>query len=130
MNWIDLLKNIFEAAIIPLFGVLTAALIKFIQTKNIELHEKTDNEILEKYSNMLTQTITDCVVATNQTYVSSLKEIGEFDVAAQKEAFSKTYNAVLSILSEESKQYFENIYGDLSIYLTNKIEQIVNYNKD
>jgi hypothetical protein len=36
---------------------------------------------------MATDTITNCVIATNQTYVNSLKEQGKFDEAAQKEAF-------------------------------------------
>ena len=36
---------------------------------------------------MLSQTITDCVLATNQTYVDTLKAQGSFDAEAQKIAF-------------------------------------------
>jgi len=36
---------------------------------------------------MLDDTITKCVIATNQTYVDSLKDKNAFDKAAQEEAF-------------------------------------------
>jgi hypothetical protein len=36
---------------------------------------------------MLNRTITECVIATNQTYVETLKQQGKFDEEAQKIAF-------------------------------------------
>jgi hypothetical protein len=36
---------------------------------------------------MLTDTITKCVIATNQTYVETLKKEGKFDLEAQEVAF-------------------------------------------
>ena len=74
-----ILIQIFEVCIIPLLGVLTAFLIKWINAKSNELQAKTDNNILDKYINMLSQTITQCVIATNQTYVETLKKQGKFD---------------------------------------------------
>ena len=78
---------------------------------------------------MLTQTISDCVIATNQTYVESLKQQGKFDLDAQKEAFNLTKDAVLSILSEEAQVYLSTAVGDLNAYITKKIEAEVNLNK-
>jgi hypothetical protein len=65
------------------------------------------------------------VVATNQTYVNSLKEQGKFDLEAQKEAFRKTYDAVMSILSEEAVKYLSTFYGDFAAELTQLIEREV-----
>ena len=79
---------------------------------------------------MLSQTITDCVIATNQTYVDSLKKQNIFDHEAQKEAFNRTYQSVMSILSEEAKKYLTEAYGDLSAYITAKIESEVNSTKE
>ena len=42
---------------------------------------------LNKYLKMLSETITKCVIATNQTYVETLKKQGKFDEEAQKIAF-------------------------------------------
>ena len=129
MNWMELLYQIFELCIIPLLGVLTAFAIKFIKAKAVELNTKHDNELLAKYIGMLSETITDCVIATNQTYVDSLKAQGSFDAEAQKVAFQKTFDSVMLILSAEAKEYLANAYGDLAAYITNRIGAEVNLNK-
>ena len=129
MNWMELLYQIFELCIIPLLGVLTAFAIKFIKAKAVELNTKHDNELLAKYIGMLSETITDCVIATNQTYVDSLKAQGSFDAEAQKIAFQKTFDSVMLILSAEAKEYLANAYGDLAAYIANRIEAEVNLNK-
>ena len=71
---------------------------------------------------MLSETITKCVIATNQTYVDNLKAQGAFDMDAQKIAFQKTYDAVLIILADDAKNYLTNIVGDFNTYLTQLIE--------
>ena len=129
MTTIDLIKQIFEVCIIPLFGVLTVYITSLIQKKTKEIAKEADNEIANKYINLLSETITQCVIATNQTYVESLKKSGSFDAEAQKEAFRRTYESVMKILTVEAKQYLANVYGDLDKYITSKIESEVNINK-
>lgn len=129
MEWMVLLQQIFELCVIPLLGVLTAYAVNFIRAKTSELKTNNSNELLGKYVTMLSDTVCDCVIATNQTYVEALKNKNAFDEEAQKTAFEKTYNAVISILSAEAKEYLTNIYGDLSVYIMNMIEAEVNRSK-
>ena len=129
MDWIVMLYQIFELCIVPLLGVLTMYLVQFIRKKSQEITDKTDSELADKYIRMLTDTITTCVIATNQTYVESLKKQGRFDAEAQKEAFKLTYNAVMSVLTDEAKNYLTSIYGDLTAYITSRIEAEVNVSK-
>ena len=129
MEWMVLLQQIFELCVIPLLGVLTAYAVSFIRAKTSELKTNHSNELLGKYVTMLSDTVCDCVIATNQTYVEALKNKNAFDEEAQKTAFQKTYNAVISILSVEAKEYLTNIYGDLSVYIMNMIEAEVNRSK-
>ena len=129
MEWLAILYKIFEVCVIPLLGVLTVYIVKFIQKKTQELNSKNENELMNKYLTMLSNTIIDCVIATNQTYVESLKKQGKFDLEAQKVAFEMTYNAVIKVLSNDAKTYLSNIYGDLNKYITNMIEAEVNKNK-
>ena len=129
MEWLTILYKIFEICVIPLLGVLTVYIVKFIQKKTQELNSKNENELMNKYLTMLSNTIIDCVIATNQTYVESLKKQGKFDLEAQKVAFEMTYNAVINVLSSDAKTYLSNIYGDLNKYITNMIEAEVNKNK-
>ena len=126
---LNLIADIFQVCIIPLLGVLTTYAVKYIKVKSEEITTKTKNELIDKYVIMLTDTIADCVIATNQTYVDSLKQQGKFDAEAQEEAFNKTLNAVLAILNEESKVYLTEAFGDLNAYIALQIEASVNKNK-
>jgi hypothetical protein len=67
-----------------------------------------------------------CVIATNQTYVNSLKAEDKFDAEAQKTAFKLTYDAIIATLSDEAKKYITETSGDLTVYLTQVIESQVN----
>ena len=129
MEWLPLLYEILEVCIIPLLGILTAYFVKFINIKSIEIQNKVENENADKYISMVTDTISACVIATNQTYVEALKKENAFTAEAQKEAFNLTYNAVMAILTEEAKEYLAEIYGDVAAYITNKIEAEVNISK-
>lgn len=128
-NFLQMLSQIFEVCVIPLLGILTAYLVQYIATKKDALIKQNDNALAAKYITMLSKTITDCVIATNQTYVDSLKSQGKFDAEAQKKAFNMTLTAVLSILNDEAKKYLTAIYGDLNTYITKQIEAAVNKNK-
>ena len=126
---IELLSQIFEVCIIPLLGVLTTFLVRYINTKMKTLADTTSDEKQKKYIEMLNNTITDCVIATTQTYVDTLKKQGKFDKEAQEQAFLMTFNAVSGLLTEESKKYLNEVIGDLDLYIKQKIESEVNINK-
>lgn len=129
MEWMVLLQQIFELCIVPLLGIITCYIVNYIKAKTLELNTTNTNEVLVKYLTMLSDTVCDCVIATNQTYVNSLKAQGKFDAEAQKVAFEMTYKAVIAVLSDDAKEYLTNMYGDLSIYITNMIEAEVNRNR-
>ena len=129
MEIMDLIAQIFEVCIIPLMGVLTAFFVKWINIKTEELKEETKNVKTEKYLNMLNNTITNCVIATTQTYVDTLKAQGSFDLEAQKTAFTMTYESVVKLLTDEATEYLNEAVGDLNLYITQKIEAEVSLNK-
>ena len=129
MNWLNLLYEILEVCIIPLLGLLTVYAVKFIKIKSDEIAKKANNETANKYIDLLSNTISDCVIATNQTYVEALKKENAFTTEAQKEAFKLTYDAVMSVLTDDAKTYLTSIYGDLTAYITTKIEAEVNLSK-
>ena len=129
MDWLNILQQIFELCIIPLLAIITRSLVIDISTKKDELKNKTDNELAKKYLDLLNDTIANCVIATNQTYVEALKKENAFTADAQKAAFEKTYQAVIATLSEEAQKYLPEVVGDLQTYITQKIEASVNQNK-
>ena len=129
MEYSEIITSIFQVCIIPLLGVLTTFFVKWVNAKSEEIQMNIDDATMKKYVDMLADTITDCVIATNQTYVESLKQQGKFDMNAQKEAFNLTSAAVMEILSDEAKVYLTAAVGDLNAYITQKIEAEVNINK-
>lgn len=129
MEWLPLLYEILQVCVIPLLGVLTAYIVKFINAKSAEIQHNVDNDMADKYIAMVADTISACVIATNQTYVEALKKQNAFTAEAQKEAFQLTYNAVMAILTDDAKDYLAEIYGDVAAYITNKIEAEVNISK-
>ena len=129
MNWLEMLQQIFQICIIPLLSVLTTYLVMFIKNKSAALQEQTDNELYKKYITLLDDTITKCVIATNQTYVEALKNKNAFNTEAQKVAFNMTYNAVMNILSQDAISFLNNAVGDLDTYIRKTIEAQVNANK-
>ncbi len=126
MDWMMILSQLFEIAIFPLLGVCTIYICYLIKVKTNELKAKTKNEKDKKYLDMLSNTITDAVIATNQTYVEALKKDGKFDAEAQKNAFKKTYETVMKLLTEDAVEYLTTIIGDLEAEIQNKIEAEVN----
>lgn len=128
-KWMDLIPKLFEFCIFPLLAILTAYAVQLIKAKMAQLAEKSNNELLNKYTYMLSDTITNCVIAVNQTYVDTLKKQGRFDKDAQKEAFKRVYEQVLIQLEGEAYDYLNEIYNDLDNYIVTLIEAQVRESK-
>ena len=129
MEWLNILQPAVVAGLIALLSTTTVFLIKWIRAKEQEILVKVDNDTADKYISMVAQTITDCVIATNQTYVEALKKNNAFTKEAQEIAFQKTLDAVLTVLSNDAKEYLAELYGDATAYLTTRIEAEVNIQK-
>lgn len=128
-SWTEIFSQIFQLVLLPLLGIVIKYVIQFINTKSSEIQANTNNELYKKYIAMLTATITNVVVATNQTYVDTLKEQGKFDEEAQKAALQKTYDTVMSLLTDEAKTYLNTAIADLQTYILTCIESEVKNQK-
>ena len=128
------MNEVFLQYIAPALGTALGTIITavagyflvYLNKKKKALQQELDNDIASKYLDMIEQTITDCVIATNQTYVEALKKQDAFTPEAQEVAFQKTLNAVLAILTDDCKLYLEGITNDVTGYLEAKIESEVN----
>lgn len=126
----EFITELFTIVLIPLLGILTKYLVAWIQMKTEKVKAQTSNELTRKYEDMISNTITQCVIATNQTYVEDLKRQGKFDAEAQKNALNKTLEAVKLMLSSEAQKYILQISGDINTYLMQLIESAVYTQKE
>jgi hypothetical protein len=78
----EMLIDICEVCLLPLIGVLSFYLISWLSTKKQEALMAIENATADRYVAQIFDTVSDCVSATTQTYVSSLKAQGKFDEAA------------------------------------------------
>ena len=125
----QMLQDIFFTCVIPLFGILCVYGITALKKYAEEIKEQTDNDLYDKYIDMLISTIETCVIATNQTYVDELKKQGKFGPEEHDIAYHKTFDAVKALLSEEAQKYLATIYGDLDFYISQLIQESVRVNK-
>ena len=129
MDWIVILQEIFDLVLIPLLAIIAKYFIQFVSIKMDEIKNKQTSEEAKKYLDQVEKAVEHCVVATNQTYVESLKNKNAFDAEAQKEAFRMTYEALMATLTVEAKEFLAIAYGDMEVYLKTLIEAKVNTNK-
>ena len=129
MDFNVFLSDLFTIVLIPLLGLAVKYFVQFVQVKSDEIQATNKNKEYNKYISMLENTITSAVIATNQTYVDTLKEQGKFDKEAQTNALMRTYEAVMTILTEDAQKYLNEIIGDLRLYIINGIEERVHIEK-
>ena len=125
MNWSDLLYIVVTAAV----GLLSTVATIWIKQKMglAQQNAKSDQEA--KYLGMLESTVVNCVLTTNQTFVSNLKKENMFNEAAQKAAFSMTYQAVMNTLSADAQKFLDEAYKDVPTLVTQMIEAQINKSK-
>lgn len=89
------------------------------------LDSKVADKELETFLLKITTIITDAIKAVYQSFVQTLKEAGKFDEAAQQEAKKRALEIIHSQLTVEMKEYISNNFGDIEVWLNEKIESII-----
>ncbi len=121
-----LLQEIFFTCLLPLIGILCTYGIAFMRKKVKEMQDNSQNELFNKYSDMLMGIVETCVIATNQTYVDELKEQGRFGPEEHDIAYHKTFDAIKALLTEEMQKVLTEVYTDLDFYISQLIQEQVN----
>lgn len=119
MTWIVIVEKVLEIIVWPLLATLTAYVISYVKNK-------INNATASKYLDMANETIYNCVMATKQTFVDTLKAEGKFDEEAQKKAFDKSFEAIKALMSTECEKYLQEAYSDIDGYIKQRIEATVN----
>lgn len=121
----NILHDILFAVITATIPVLTYYLAKYLSMLFEKIKVGIDSEDTQESLSNIFNLILTVVSSTSQTYVDSLKASGTFDKEAQQEAFMKTKETILSLLSDNYKKIIEDIYGDIDAWLDVQIESAV-----
>lgn len=128
-SFVNYIMPVLGTALGSILSALLAYIVIFINKKKKELIENSQSNLETKYLDLICETITDCVIATNQTYVESLKKEGAFTKESQEIAFNRTVEAIMDILSADCIEYLKSITNDIDEWLRIKIEAEVNQYK-
>lgn len=129
MNWLEIANTVVQTLLPLALMAASITLLVYINKKKKQIQDTTDNELVDKYLDIVEDVITDAVLTTTQTYVESLKNKNMFDEEAQRIAFQQTYDEVMKVITEDMKKVLSTVVGDLETYITNKIEATVKVTK-
>ena len=110
---INVLISIASLAVVTGIGYLFTA-----SRKNLNPDDK-----IYKFSMVIENIISQAIRCTNQVFVDELKKNGNFDDEARKKAYDITKKYVEDMITDKSKKFIENTYGNLDTYLKTKIEE-------
>lgn len=118
MTWNDVLIKFIEVVCGIVVSVAVPILVNKLKSK---IQNEQVNLLIDRAANLVCQ----CVMATNQTYVDSLKKSGSFTKEDQALAFEKTKAAVVMLLDSEAKTAIVDTFGDLETWIDTAIESNV-----
>lgn len=125
----DILVNALYEVAIVIIAALGGAIIAFLRAKISSINSNSSNELANRIRWEVESAVEDAVMAVNQTFVEELKKKNLFDKEAQEEAFDRALDGTLKALSQSTVEFINNTYGDITIWLRDKIEAAVNRNK-
>lgn len=127
------IKEILVEILITYAIIFVLIITKYIKNYLFEKAEsekvKTNSTIKKNFINEMEEAIADSVTFVNQTFVDSLKNQNKFSIENQKIAFTMALDTVLSIVSQDAVDFIEESYGDVTNWISTKIESAVNKNK-
>jgi hypothetical protein len=89
------------------------------------IKEKRENEVLDKYLKLASDSIVTAVADTMQVFVGALKTAGEWNEETQKEAFERARLMAIELMGATVWQALDMIVKDSEAWLSAKIEQAV-----
>jgi hypothetical protein len=125
----EILTNALIDIGIAMLIALGGAAIAFLKAKITEANTSSDNSTANRIRWEVAEAVEDAVTAVNQTFVEELKSKNLFDKEKQEEAFERALEGTIDALSRETVDFINNTYGDINIWLIDKIEAAVSRNK-
>lgn len=125
----EILTNALIDIGIAMLITLGGAAIALIKSKITATNAQSNNAEANRIRWEVAEAVEDAVTAVNQTFVEELKNKDLFDKEKQEEAFERALEGTIDALSRETVDFINNTYGDINIWLIDKIEAAVSRNK-
>ncbi len=114
-----------KVILIPLLPLVSGYLILYFRQLKDRIREQSDNELIEKYLDLIDNMVYKKVWAVNQIFVDALKKEGIFTKEKQNEAFQIAKNKVLSNIDAYGRDILREVVDDWEEYIDDLIEAYV-----
>jgi len=128
----ELIKEIFDLVIFTIItGAGVVAVEKITKYVNASIDNIQKNTKLAEYEKLnliidqVQSVMTTIVQSVNQVFVDDLKKSKKFTKESATEAKNKALEMAKELLTEESANAIEQLYGNVDVYLDNLVESIV-----
>jgi len=124
----DILSVVIYTVITGAGVIIVKKVSDFFNTKIDEVQADTQLSKYDGLNKMIDQVqsvITTVVQATNQTFVDDLKKANKFTKESATEAKNKALEMAKELITEETANAIEQVYGNVDLYLDSMIENTV-----
>lgn len=122
---VEMLHALIYAVITVILPIITTYAVKIMRAKLTEIRFDGMDNAHKVWIDRAMDIIEDIVLQVQQTYVSSLKNRGEFTPEAAKEAKEKAIEMANKLIAKELKNAIDDIYGSFDEWLDVQIEKNV-----
>ena len=126
----EFFSTLLQAVLVAAVPVIAAFASKGFVALAKYLGVKTENATFAKYTDQIAKAVSTAVIYVAQTYVDELKKSGTFTEENQKIAMQKALEVAKKQLTQEALEFIEITYGDITEYLTSKLEAEVKIQKN
>ena len=125
----EFFSTLLQAVLVAAVPVIAAFASKGFVALAQYLGVKVENATFAKYADQISKAVSTAVIYVAQTYVDELKKSGTFTEENQKIAMQKALEVAKKQLTQEALEFIEITYGDITEYLTSKLEAEVKIQK-
>lgn len=125
----EILKEVIMSVVTIMITIISGCITRVITIKINDLSTKLKDNRKAEFLNWVNSIIIQCVDTTTQTYIDNLKQTGDFNAEAQKEAFNRTMTNITNLLSEADTAQLGGYVGDVSTWITTSIESYIKNSK-
>ena len=115
MDWTEIVSVAINSLILPILAWGVAELTKFLSVK-------IKNDTAEKYIKFAIEAVHSAVQEVAQTYVSTLKQSGEWNEETAEIAFENAKAIALVTMGTAAQDVIREMSGDLDLWLEARIE--------
>lgn len=125
MDWNEILLTVVKGVATALLTVIAGYVVYGVNKGATWLKGKIGDPTLKNAVSTVEGLIVDAVNATEQTLVKTAKETNSWDEVKKCEAFERALNDVFDSINDKAKTALIAEYGNLDLWLTNKIEAYI-----